>query len=305
MSVDAFLASAAVTGCLGAGGLLMVHAAWRLRRPTFAQRVAAGRVAAPSSRAARDSGWMLRALESIGSTTSSVERRLILLGAETDMAAFRLHQVATGIGLTAIALLIGAPLAVGRGVQGVFVLLLISIIGFIGGLGAWDRLLTHRSRTRQRRIDMEVPDMSELLALAVGAGESIPAALERVAQISSTDLNGEVAKTVSEIRLGASPTWRIAMTLRHSTDSVRPSSLRSRGAPPSPGCSTIKRAISARRRANASWRRAARERSPCSCPSFSSSCPSRCSSPSIPASWPSISPRNRGCPMPTSITSPH
>lgn len=56
MSVDAFLASAAITGCLGAGGLLMVHAAWRLRRPTFAQRVAAGRVAAPSSRAARDSG---------------------------------------------------------------------------------------------------------------------------------------------------------------------------------------------------------------------------------------------------------
>ncbi|WP_076463390.1 type II secretion system F family protein [Actinomyces mediterranea] len=210
MSVDAFLASAAVTGCLGAGGLLMVHAAWRLRRPTFAQRVAAGRVAAPSSRAARDSGWMLRALESIGSTTSSVERRLILLGAETDMAAFRLHQVATGIGLTAIALLIGAPLAVGRGVQGVFVLLLISIIGFIGGLGAWDRLLTHRSGTRQRRIDMEVPDMSELLALAVGAGESIPAALERVAQISSTDLNGEVAKTVSEIRLGASSTKALA-----------------------------------------------------------------------------------------------
>ena len=126
------------------------------------------------------------------------------------MAAFRLHQVATGIGLTAIALLIGAPLAVGRGVQGVFVLLLISIIGFIGGLGAWDRLLTHRSGTRQRRIDMEVPDMSELLALAVGAGESIPAALERVAQISSTDLNGEVAKTVSEIRLGASSTKALA-----------------------------------------------------------------------------------------------
>lgn len=52
--------------------------------------------------------------------------------------------------------------------------------------------------------------MSELLALAVGAGESIPAALERVAQISSTDLNGEVAKTVSEIRLGTSSTRALA-----------------------------------------------------------------------------------------------
>ena len=59
---------------------------------------------------------------------------------------------------------------------------------------------------------------STLLALAVGAGESVPAALDRVASLSHSDLGDELARAVADIRLGA-PSARALTDLAARNDS--------------------------------------------------------------------------------------
>ena len=47
----------------------------------------------------------------------------------------------------------------------------------------------------------ELPDVAELLALAVGAGEGAVAALERLARATRGELTGEIDRTLAEGRL--------------------------------------------------------------------------------------------------------
>ena len=97
-------------------------------------------------------------------------------------------------------------------------LVVVALLGCVVGMSAWDRLLTARAGSRQRRVEAAVPDASELLALAVGAGESVPAALDRVASLSHSDLGDELARAVADIRLGA-PSVRALTDLAARNDS--------------------------------------------------------------------------------------
>ena len=91
-------------------------------------------------------------------------------------------------------------------------------MGTLIGLTGTDRALTLQARRRQRAIDAAVPDCAELLALAVAAGESIPAAIERVAGCAGGPLGAELGLTAGHIRNGM-PSVRALAQLDERTDS--------------------------------------------------------------------------------------
>lgn len=197
---------AAVTGlCLGVG-IALVRAGLAARRPSLARRLA-------ELRPARDgaSGWdlvrapWLRLVESLGSTGESVQRRLRLAGKPGELAAFRLQQVAWALACAGLASLAGAS---GRASGGPLAVLV--VLGTLAGAVGRDQLLTARAGARQRRLDQQVPDACDLMALAVRAGESVPGAIERTAAVSRSDLAGELREVLEEIRRGSSTTQALA-----------------------------------------------------------------------------------------------
>lgn len=201
-------------------GILLIRSARASTRQLFAQRVRAGRPApAQGAGGLAEGSYFVSLLEAIGSTSTSVHRRLILLGKEADLPAFRLHQVIVAITGMSLCLAIGTPFAMSKGRSGLLLALIFIGLGALLGAAGWDQRLSVKARARQRRIDAQVPDASELLALAVGAGESIPAALERIARISRSDLSEEIEKTSSQIRLGT-PSSRALLELAERNDSA-------------------------------------------------------------------------------------
>ena len=83
-----------LVGTLAAGGVAFLLAAWFASRPSFVARVAQGRVSqeAPSPLTVWARRASAAALESLGSTTESVARRLALAGMAPEVSVFRLHQ---------------------------------------------------------------------------------------------------------------------------------------------------------------------------------------------------------------------
>jgi tight adherence protein C len=98
----------------------------------------------------------------------------------------RLAAITGGVGLGA---LLGFALAL-RGSSGLLVILLHS------------SLQSSARRRRSRRIAAELPDLAELLAFAVAAGESPVAAIARVGAMSGGDLGMLMRRASSETRLG-------------------------------------------------------------------------------------------------------
>ena len=202
-------------------GVILIGLAVSAAKPNLAMRVQQG---LPGRTTAPDRGlWptirrtALRIVESLGSTSSSVDRRLQLLGRPGTMSTFRLHQF-----IAAIAGMVGAGMAL-SGVlaarnAGLVLAVPVIIVGALGGAALWDQLLSARSKARQRLLNAQVPDASELLALAIGAGESVPGALDRVARVSASDLAHELRMTGAEIRLG-SPSARALEELAQRNDS--------------------------------------------------------------------------------------
>ncbi len=80
---------------------------------------------------------------------------------------------------------------------------LVAIGATLGFLGR-DWLLQRQTRLRRDRLDEELPIAVDLIALAVMAGESIPAAFGRVAQSMSGGLGVELRRVVADVRAGES-----------------------------------------------------------------------------------------------------
>lgn len=201
----------AVLGLMWAVGLLLIRSAISDARPSLARRVA--EVSFPSSnRHAGPPRWivsgLLRFLGTIGSTTSSVCRRLTLLGTPDALPAFRLRQSLCALAGMVIALSALTPLLVrlGLGTGSALVAFFSVFIGGAVGAGLADSWLGWRAKTRQKTIEMQVPDVSELLALSIAAGESVPDALERVGTVCSGPIRQELGIVFSQIRLGVPTT---------------------------------------------------------------------------------------------------
>jgi tight adherence protein C len=205
----------AVAGLGVAIGLLTVLAALRSRALTLDERLA------PYLRPRDATSTLLREvsrtsavvrllglhdvgarLERFGSPRAEVRRRLDRAGSTESVDHFRARQVVWTVAGLAVGLGLALLLAATRGAAVVPLVALVAVAGACGYV-ACDQALTMRVRRREERLLAELPTIAELLALAVAAGESPPAALERVASTARGELAAEIRRMVAEVRAGA------------------------------------------------------------------------------------------------------
>lgn len=128
-------------------------------------------------------------------------RRLAQAGISKSVIDFRAEQVmwaAAGFALTSAIVAVGA--AAGR-----FNALLaaVAIIGSgVAGFVVRDYWLGVQVRRREERMMAEFPSLAELMALAVGAGESATGALDRVCRSAKGELSKEFSMILAETRAG-------------------------------------------------------------------------------------------------------
>lgn len=207
----------AVLGC----GLLVVLSRVRaIRRPQLALRVLpyvrdlpqVGRSPAlravsssPATAAAGVFGPLLRSLadtvERVLGGAASVRRRLERADLDLTVHEFRVEQVVWGLvgfGLAAAYALLRAVTGAGGSVLS----LVLCGLAFAGGVILRDNHLSGQVKARERRVIAEFPAVAELLALAVAAGESPVAALDRVVRRSGGELSRDLARVLAAIRTG-------------------------------------------------------------------------------------------------------
>lgn len=207
-------------GLAGAGLVLVVARARVIGRPQLATRVLpyvrdlpqvgrtpALRVAStsPTSAAAGVFGPVLRSLadgvERVLGGSASVRRRLQRAAIDKSVHDFRVEQVLWG--LTGFALVAAyGVLKTLTSPGGEVTLVVLCAIGFALGVIARDNHLSGQVKARERRILAEFPTIAEMLALAVAAGESPVAALDRVVGRSGGELSADLARVLAAVRTG-------------------------------------------------------------------------------------------------------
>ncbi len=131
----------------------------------------------------------------------SVRRRLERAALETTLHDFRVEQVLWGLGgFAAVAAYCLLDALSGGG--GTLSSLLLCAVGFAAGVLARDTYLTSQVTHRERRVVAEFPVIAELLALAVAAGESPVAALDRVVRRSGGELSRDLGTVLAAVRTG-------------------------------------------------------------------------------------------------------
>lgn len=142
-----------------------------------------------------------RAIGRWSSPAADVARRLRRSGSGLSVEQFRAQQVAWGAAGLAVGIAIAALLTASRGAPVLASVVLVLVLAALGVAGR-DAVLSQAVKRRQRRLVAELPTIAELLALAVGAGESALAALERVARTTSGELSTEIALALADARAG-------------------------------------------------------------------------------------------------------
>ncbi|WP_248582712.1 type II secretion system F family protein [Nocardioides sp. InS609-2] len=210
-----------VLGGFFAGGLLLVVARMLvIRRTQLALRVLpyvrdlpqVGRVPAlrvvsssPAAAAAGVFGPPMRSaadlVEKVLGGARSIERRLQRARIHKTVHEFRLEQVVWGLIGFGIGAAYGLLKALGGGINPALALI-ICALGFAAGVIARDNRLSAQATNRERQIVAEFPTIAELLALAVAAGESPVAALDRVVRRSRGELSADLADVLARVRTG-------------------------------------------------------------------------------------------------------
>ncbi len=208
-------AAGALAGLGVAVGVLVVLSRLRARAVTLDERLAPYlrprdatstllREVSPTSAVVRLLGLhdIGARLERFGAPREQVRRRLDRAGSAESVDHFRARQVVWTVAGLAVGLGLALLLAATRGAA---VVPLVALVIVAAGCGyvACDQALTLRVRRREERLLAELPTIAELLALAVAAGESPQAALERVASTARGELAGEIRRMIAEVRAGA------------------------------------------------------------------------------------------------------
>ena len=209
----------ALAGFLLACGVLVMDSARRRSRPNLMTRLApyvreqprtSGllRAAGASGQSRTVSAGLLSflvsaatVLDRLGSSSESVRRRLATAGGGRTLEQLRLEQMlwaGTGLALGAGLSLVTAML---RPVS-VPLLVVFSLLAAVAGAAARDWWLTREVERRRSRVEEQLPDVVELLALAVGAGQGPVAAIERIVELGRGELVDELALTLAEVRSG-------------------------------------------------------------------------------------------------------
>ncbi len=206
------MSGALIGGGLGLG-LVLVISGWRRgRRPSLESRVLPYVRDVHPDAVVPASGVTTVALATIGRRAASrfgdvlggagsVRRRLDRLGTEETVEDFRVRQAVWGA-LSFAACSVVSILLWSTAHTSVAPLLLFCVAGAILGTLACDQRLTARVRRHEERAAEEFPVVADLLALAVAAGESPVAGLERVLQVCAGDLSDDLARVLADIRTG-------------------------------------------------------------------------------------------------------
>lgn len=148
---------------------------------------------------------LIHALNRFNPASESLTHRLTRAGLHLSITDFRVSQLLWSLGgLLLGGVLVAASAAGGtfNGMLAVLVLATSAVAGFL--LREW--YLTEQGLRRGRRILRQFPGVAELMALAVGAGDSTIGAIERVAASSRGDLAQELEATLMDIRAGSTLT---------------------------------------------------------------------------------------------------
>ena len=205
----------AVLGAMLAGGALLVMSGAESRRPaSMADRIApylegpatARRPTAPSTftRLVGPSvDAMAVRLDGLLGEGDALRRRLQAAGrVDSDPVSFRFEQLlwaltaALGAGVSLVLVAVAGRL--GAVVPST---LLVLVAGLMGGL-LCDRRLARDVARRRDSVRLGLPAAADLLALAVAAGESPVAALDRVARIARGPLADECRRACDETASG-------------------------------------------------------------------------------------------------------
>ena len=212
-----------LAGLLGAVGVLCVISAFRRRRPTLMARLepyvhrrptTSGLLVAPAGPTSDGStvaGLLMattahalslgRLMDSLGSSADSVRRRLTRSGSSLGVDQFRLQQVLWSATALLLVVAAGGLAALARSVN-VPALIVLCLMGTVAGAAARDWWLSRAVAKRLSRIEAQLPDVVELLALAVGAGQGPVPAIERIVALGRGDLVDELSSTLTDIRSG-------------------------------------------------------------------------------------------------------
>ncbi|WP_022872369.1 type II secretion system F family protein [Nesterenkonia alba] len=216
MTVETTVLIWAVTAGIGVGlGLILALGAvpaWN--QPTMTERIApyvrstaatlderesslpaAVELIAPAVRAA------MRQLDRFGVDSYQLARRLDAADAGLTVSQYRLQQLAA----SALGAAGGAVLSLVSAVAHTFnvLLALVCIVASsVLGVVLRDAALSARVAKRRGRILEEFPVVAEMIALAVSAGETAPAAFERVSRLTHGEFATELQRMLAEIRAG-------------------------------------------------------------------------------------------------------
>jgi tight adherence protein C len=159
----------------------------------------------PTSAFAAVFGPMLRRaadlVERVLGGSLSIARRIERARLPMTVHEFRISQAVWGLVGFLLAAVPSAALAL-RSPERAVPLLVMCICAFALGVLLRENQLTAQVARRERRILEEFPTVAELLALAVAAGESPVAALDRVVQRSHGELSADLRDVLAEVRTG-------------------------------------------------------------------------------------------------------
>jgi tight adherence protein C len=142
-----------------------------------------------------------RLVARLGSPAAELRARLDRAGRQQSVEEFRAGQVVWGALGVAAGLALGLALLMARSVPVPALVVLVVLSGVAGVLGR-DWLLTREVRRRETAILAELPTVTELLALAVAAGEGALGALERVVRSTHGELSRDLAHVLADVRAG-------------------------------------------------------------------------------------------------------
>lgn len=209
----------ALVGLLGGSGLVLVLHRLHARRITLDQRIrpylrTRGTSSLLRTEVAHGPWGVLerlvapfladgvRLVARIGSSSGDLRQRLSRAARSETVEQFRAQQVVGGAVGLALGLLLAVLLAATRGGALAPLLALVVVAGFLGAL-APDWWLGRQVARREARLLAQMPTVTELLALAVSAGEGATGALERVVRQTHGELADELARTLADARAGA------------------------------------------------------------------------------------------------------
>lgn len=205
-----WLGGAALGASLGIGSWMVLDRVLARRRTSWELRVQPylRDLAMTPSSPAGDRRRVDLLLSSVGAWldqtlggSASIRRRLDRLGSQRSVAEFRIEQAVWGLLAFATAAVPSGLLALQHPDRGAVLFVGCLVVGVLGVFLRENRLTTHVLR-RERRILAELPVVAEMLALAVAAGESPLAAVDRVVRRSRGEFAEDLRRMLAWTRTG-------------------------------------------------------------------------------------------------------